>query len=170
FAPLRAHRRFHIDPEYGFEVGQPVEPRDVSRMNDRSVFLWAELPTEADRATFVANATAAGLPARLLQFGQFRNAYYYLHPAYRLLDLFAKVVLIASALNLVRLLLAKFSARADLSGIHRALGATRRSIVLVHVIEAKLIGIGAGILGLGLAAIAVPILHSIVPHPTAHPH
>src|SRR5262249_59296121 len=127
-------------------------------------------PPPAARAPPPADAAAAGLPVRLLPFGDFRGEYYHLHPAYYLLDLFAKVTLIASALNLVRLLLAKFSARADLSGIHRALGATRRSIVLVHVIEAKLIGIGAGIVGLGLAAIAVPILHSIVPHPTAHPH
>jgi len=158
FAPFEAHRRFHIDGEYGFETGAPGP-----RVDELSVFLWADLPTAAEGDALVADAAAVGLPVRLLPFGDFRGEYYHLHPAYYLLDLFAKVMLIASALNLVRLLLAKFSARADLSGIHRALGASRRSIVLVHVIEAKLIGIGAGIVGLGLAAVAVPILNALVP-------
>jgi putative ABC transport system permease protein len=159
FAPFEAHRRYRIDSEYGAEIATS----GTGRANELAGFLWAELPTEAERTALVADATAAGLPLRLLPFAGFRAEFYHLHPAYYLLDLFAKVTLIASALNLVRLLLAKFSARADLSGIHRALGASRRSIVLVHVIEAKLIGIGAGIVGLGLAAIAVPILNALVP-------
>lgn len=158
FAPFEAHRRFHIDPEYGYEVGAPG-PRE----DELSVFLWADLPTAAERDALLADAAAAGLPVRLLPFGDFRGEYYHIHPAYHLLNLFAEVMLIASALNLVRLLLAKFSARADLSGIHRALGASRRSIMMVHVIEAKLIGIGAGIVGLALAAIAVPLLNALVP-------
>ncbi len=158
FVPFAAHRRYHIDPEYGYETGAPG-PRE----DELSVFLWADLPSAADRDALVADAAAAGLPVRLLPFGDFRGEYYHLHPAYYLLNLFAKVMLIASALNLVRLLLAKFSARADLSGIHRALGASRRSIVLVHVIEAKIIGMAAGIVGLGLAAVAVPLLNALVP-------
>jgi putative ABC transport system permease protein len=163
FAPFESHRRAHIDLQAGFDGGRRASSSDEPRLEDRGLLLWAELPNPRTRAAFVADLKAAGLDASVLPFGEFRTAYYQLHPAYFLFELFALVTLIASALNLVRLLLAKFSARTDLSGIHRALGATRRTIVMVHIIEAKIIGLAAGLIGLALGAVGAWLLNLLIP-------
>ena len=163
FVPFEAHRGVHIDLAFGFETGRRGGPPDQPRLHDLGLFLWAELPSPERRAAFAADLKAAGLEARVVPFGRFRFEYYQLHPAYYLLELFAMVTLVASALNLVRLLLAKFSARTDLSGIHRALGATRRTIIMVHIIEAKIIGLAAGVIGLALGAIGARLLNLLIP-------
>ncbi len=59
--------------------------------------------------------------------------------------------LIVSALNLVGLFLGKFLARAPHVGIRRALGASRRSIFLQHLIECELVGLIGGAIGLLLS-------------------
>lgn len=56
-----------------------------------------------------------------------------------------------SALNLVGLFLGKFLARAPHVGIRRALGASRRSIFLQHLIECELVGLIGGAIGLLLS-------------------
>jgi putative ABC transport system permease protein len=59
--------------------------------------------------------------------------------------------LVVSALNLVGLFLGKFLARAPHVGIRRALGASRRSIFLQHLIECELVGLIGGAIGLLLS-------------------
>lgn len=59
--------------------------------------------------------------------------------------------LIVSALNLVGLFLGKFLARAPHVGIRRALGASRRSIFLQHLIECEVVGLIGGAIGLLLS-------------------
>jgi putative ABC transport system permease protein len=59
--------------------------------------------------------------------------------------------LIVSAVNLVGLFLGKFLARAPHVGIRRALGASRRSIFLQHLIECELVGLIGGAIGLLLS-------------------
>ena len=54
-------------------------------------------------------------------------------------------------LNTIGLLLAKFLGKSGDIGLRRALGATRPSLFIQHMIEAGLIGLGGGIGGLGLA-------------------
>ena len=60
------------------------------------------------------------------------------------------------ALNLMGLLLAKFLARAPEIGVRRALGASRKDVFVQHVVEAELVGLMGGVLGvlLALAALA----------------
>ncbi len=53
--------------------------------------------------------------------------------------------------NTIGLLLAKFLRRSAEIGVRRALGATRRDIFLQYLIEAGMIGLAGGVLGLGLA-------------------
>lgn len=55
------------------------------------------------------------------------------------------------AINLSGLLLGKFLARSSITGVHRALGASRRAVFLQHLIECELIGVSGGVLGLLLA-------------------
>lgn len=59
--------------------------------------------------------------------------------------------LIVCLLNTIGLLLAKFIGKAGDISLRRALGATRSSLFIQHIIESGMIGLAGGILGLGLA-------------------
>ncbi|MCW8926415.1 MAG: ABC transporter permease, partial [Xanthomonadales bacterium] len=54
-------------------------------------------------------------------------------------------------LNTIGLLLAKFLGKSQDISLRRALGASRATLFIQHLIESGLIGLGGGILGLGLA-------------------
>jgi len=58
--------------------------------------------------------------------------------------------LVVCLLNTIGLLLAKFMGKSADISLRRALGATRSSLFIQHMIESGLIGLGGGILGLGL--------------------
>lgn len=58
-------------------------------------------------------------------------------------------------LNTVGLLLAKFLRRSGELGVRRALGASRRSIFLQCLVEAGVVGMVGGVLGLGLALLGL---------------
>ena len=58
--------------------------------------------------------------------------------------------LLVCLLNTIGLLLAKFMGKSADISLRRALGATRSSLFIQHMIESGLIGLGGGILGLGL--------------------
>ncbi len=63
--------------------------------------------------------------------------------------------LVVCSVNLIGVLLGKFLSRAPEAGIRRALGASRRTIFLQHLLECELVAVAGGLLGAGLA---VPIL------------
>ena len=68
-------------------------------------------------------------------------------------------------INTVVILLAKFLGRASLMGVRRALGASRKQIMLQHLVEVSLIaGLGA-LLGLGLAALGLHGVHTLYAGP-----
>lgn len=73
----------------------------------------------------------------------------------QLQTLLAFCFLLVCLLNTVGLLLAKFLRRAPEIGVRRALGASRRAIFAQLVVEAGLIGLAGGLLGLGLAALGL---------------
>jgi putative ABC transport system permease protein len=58
--------------------------------------------------------------------------------------------LLVCLLNTIGLLLAKFLGKSGDIGLRRALGASRSSLFIQHMIESGLIGLGGGIIGLGL--------------------
>ena len=64
-------------------------------------------------------------------------------------------------LNTLGLLLAKFLSTAPLSGLRRALGATRGDIVRQHVIEVMILASCAGVLGLGMASAGLRIIRYV---------
>ena len=66
------------------------------------------------------------------------------------------------ALNLMGLLLAKFLARAPEIGVRRALGASRRDVFVQHVVEAELVGLLGGALGVLLAVGGVVVVNGWV--------
>lgn len=59
--------------------------------------------------------------------------------------------LVVCLLNTIGLLLAKFLGKATEIGTRRALGASRKALFQQYLVEAGLIGVAGGILGLGLA-------------------
>jgi putative ABC transport system permease protein len=59
--------------------------------------------------------------------------------------------LLVCLINTVGLLLTKFLRRSSEIGVRRALGASKRSIFTQLLIEAGMIGVAGGIIGLGLA-------------------
>jgi putative ABC transport system permease protein len=65
-------------------------------------------------------------------------------------------------LNTLGLLLAKFMSAAHLSGIRRALGATRGDVIRQHLIEVALLGVFAGLVGIGIAAIGLRLIRTFV--------
>jgi len=58
--------------------------------------------------------------------------------------------LVVCLLNTIGLLLAKFMGKSTDISLRRALGASRSSLFVQHMIESGLIGLGGGVLGLGL--------------------
>jgi putative ABC transport system permease protein len=65
-------------------------------------------------------------------------------------------------LNTLGLLLAKFMSAAPLTGIRRALGATRGDVIRQHLIEVTLLGVFAGFVGVGFAAIGLRLIRMFV--------
>lgn len=63
--------------------------------------------------------------------------------------------LLVCLVNTVGLLLAKFLRRGSEIGVRRALGASRRSIFLQCLVEAMVVGLAGGVLGLGLALLGL---------------
>jgi putative ABC transport system permease protein len=71
---------------------------------------------------------------------------------------FALIFLGICVLNTLGLLLAKFMSVAPLSGLRRALGATRGDIMRQHLIEVVVLGGLGGVLGIGVAALGLRLI------------
>ena len=125
--------------------------------------LWAELPTIADRDKYQAfvdnyarSQKAAGRMPRklnnvLYDVDQWLDRNEVVQKDNRVLIGIALLFLGVCLVNVVGLLLAKFLNAAPLTGLRRALGASRRDIVRQHMTEVLLIGLAGGVLGILLA-------------------
>jgi putative ABC transport system permease protein len=137
------------------------------------VQMWVELPTAQDRdryQAFVDNYAraqkAAGrlprpLNDRLFDVAQWLDFNKVVKRDNRVLIGIALLFLGVCLVNVVGLLLAKFLNAAPLTGLRRALGASRRDIVRQHLAEVVLIGLGGGVLGLLLAVAGLAGIRSI---------
>lgn len=70
--------------------------------------------------------------------------------------------LLVCAVNLIGILLGKFLARAPEVGVRRALGASRTTVFLQHIIECELVGVIGGVIGLGLAALCLGMINRLL--------
>ena len=75
----------------------------------------------------------------------------------------ALLFLLVCALNLIGILLGKFLARAPEVSVRRALGASRISIFVQHVVECETVGILGGVLGVLLSLVGLHAVNSLFP-------
>lgn len=71
--------------------------------------------------------------------------------------------LVVCSVNLIGLLLGKFLARGPEVGVRRALGASKTSIFLQHLLECELVGVAGGAVGLGLSVLTLRLINSLFP-------
>ncbi len=69
--------------------------------------------------------------------------------------------LVVCSLNLIGILLGKFLARGPEVSVRRALGASKVSIFLQHVVECELVGVLGGVLGVGLAILGLEAINRL---------
>lgn len=79
----------------------------------------------------------------------------------RALLIIAILFLIVSSVNLIGILLGKFLSRAAEIGVRRALGASRMSVFVQHLVECEVLGIVGGTLGIGLSAVALELINRL---------
>lgn len=75
--------------------------------------------------------------------------------------------MVVCSVNLIGILLGKFLARAPEVGVRRALGASRLSVFVQHVVECELLGLLGGVLGLGLSVLALSLINRLLADVTA---
>ena len=71
------------------------------------------------------------------------------------------------AINLMGLLLGKFLSRSSLIGIHRALGASRGSVFMQHILECELLGVVGGLIGILLSTVSIQGIAQLSPNVSA---
>jgi putative ABC transport system permease protein len=135
---------------------------------------WAELPTAADVAAY--RAFLNNYAADQQRSGRFhwpphsrirdvREWLVYRHAVsdeVRILVLVSFSFLLVCLLNAMGLMLAKIMGRAGDIGVRRALGASRRAIFGQCLIEAGVVGLAGGLLGLALTALGLMGLRSLL--------
>lgn len=124
---------------------------------------WVRLSDPAERARFRAAMTAFDPKMTMRPAEEIVAAHAKAPPPYRIFVLFTLVLLEANLVNLMRMLLAKASARAAEIGIHRALGAGRRVIFGRQLTEGVLVSLMGSLLGLALAAPTISAFDRMIP-------
>jgi putative ABC transport system permease protein len=156
--------------------GEGGEPGWEGRLRSECVWLqfWAELPTAADvehYRSFLNNY--ANDQQRLGRFTwpahtKIRDVREWLtynqavSTEVRILVLVSFSFLLVCLLNAMGLMLAKIMGRAGDIGVRRALGASRRAIFGQCLIEAGVVGLAGGLLGLALTALGLMGLRSLL--------
>ena len=176
YLPLRWGQILEL-PVYGnTNCWKPEEFKSYQDfLNSECVWLqmWVELPTAQDRDRYQAyldnyarSQKAAGrlprpLNNRLFDVAQWLDFNEVVQKDNRVLIGIALLFLGVCLVNVVGLLLAKFLNGAPLTGLRRALGASRKDIVRQHLTEVVIIGLSGGLLGLVLAIAGLAGIRSI---------
>ena len=156
-----------MDPQgsVNCNINGEIEPGYKGLMNSECVWIqfWVELASAGDRAGYMAYLD--NYVTEQKKFGRFeRPLNNRLHDVMqwleeqevvgddsRLQTWLAFGFLLVCLVNVVGLLLAKFTARSGEIGVRRALGATRAEVFKQDLIEAGVIGVVGGVVGVGLA-------------------
>jgi putative ABC transport system permease protein len=135
--------------------------------------LWVELPSAASRHHFQAFMDAYWAAQhrmgrfqrppdnRLWRVSQWLARHHVVSDNSRLLLRLAFAFLAVCLINTVGIELIKFLRAAPLTGVRRALGASRGDIFLQHFIETALIALAGSALGLGLGWLELHAIHAL---------
>jgi putative ABC transport system permease protein len=135
--------------------------------------LWVELPDEARVKAFRSYLDA--YVAEQKKLGRFPHKpdnrvtpllavmeeFEIVPPQTKALAAISLLFLVVAALNLIGLFLGKFLARASTVGVRRALGASRGTIFVQHLVECELMGLVGGSLGVLLSLGGLSILNRV---------
>jgi putative ABC transport system permease protein len=124
---------------------------------------WVRLTTPDARTRFQTAMTTLAPQARLISGEDVVALHQHAPPPYRIFLIFTLVLMEASVINVMRMLLAKASARSAEIGIHRALGAGRGTIFGRQLCEGVLVSMAGSVLGLALAIPTVAAFDRLVP-------
>ncbi len=157
-------------------AGESMAPGWEGRLHSECIWIqfWAELPTAADVEHY--RAAVNNYAADQQRVGRFswpphtriRDAREWLVHGHavsdevRILVLVSFSFLLVCLLNAMGLMLAKIMGRAGDIGVRRALGASRRAIFAQCLIEAGVIGLAGGLLGLVLTALGLMGLRALL--------
>ena len=176
YMPLQFTRPMEIssagnDSGWKFEGGDTFD--DWLQSESVWLQLWVQLDDRRQEEEFMAflNAYAMG-PRALGRFqrpinNKVRNVMEWMDEQEVVPDeaksflIIGVLFLIVCSVNLIGLLLGKFLARGPEVGVRRALGASRGSIFLQHLVECELIGVMGGLLGLGLSVLTLKFINGL---------
>jgi putative ABC transport system permease protein len=156
--------------------GDPGQPGWEGRLHSECVWIqfWAELPTAADVEAYrsflnnyASDQQRSGRfhwPAhtRIRDVREWLVYQKAVSNEVRILVLVSFSFLLVCLLNAMGLMLAKIMGRAGDIGVRRALGASRRAIFGQCLIEAGVVGLAGGLLGLALTALGLMGLRSLL--------
>jgi putative ABC transport system permease protein len=155
------------------DVGQPGWD---GHLHSECVWIqfWAELPTAADAAAYrsflnnyASDQQRSGRfhwPAhtKIRDVKEWLDYNHVVSTNFRILVVVSFSFLLVCLLNAMGLMLAKIMGRAGDIGVRRALGASRRAIFGQCLIEAGVVGLAGGLLGLVLTALGLVGLKSLL--------
>jgi putative ABC transport system permease protein len=135
--------------------------------------LWVELPDEARVKAFSSHLEAYAreqkklgrfphkLDNRVTPLLGLMEELHVVPPQTKALAAISLLFLAVAALNLIGLFLGKFLARASVVGVRRALGASRWTIFVQHLVECELMGLIGGALGVLLSLAGLAVLNRV---------
>jgi putative ABC transport system permease protein len=135
--------------------------------------MWVELPDSSSRERMQAfmdgywaeQRKSGRFPRprnnRLTDVGQWLKDQQVVQNDNRVLVGISFAFLAVCLLNTVGILLAKFLSAAPISGVRRALGASRRQIFIQHLVEVGVLAFAGAVLGLGLGALGLWGVHNL---------
>ena len=139
-----------------------VQLDDAAAARDYKQFLenYAAQQQQAGRFKWAANIRLRGLMAWL-------DHEQVVPPDTRISLYVALGLLLVCLVNTAGLLLAKFLRRSSEIGVRRALGASRREIYTQFLVEAGMVGLAGGVLGLVLTGLGIASVGWVLPHDIA---
>jgi putative ABC transport system permease protein len=174
FMPLAWLRQLQLDRFYGsMSCRGRFEPNLEGRLGSECVWIemWVQLDSQAQKQAYLAFLDAyvkeqkklgrfpRPLNNRLLSVMELLRDRQAVPEESKTLVLLSLLLLVVCSVNLIGILLGKFLARAPEVGVRRALGATKRSVFIQHLVECELVGLLGGGLGLVLSSLVLRFLN-----------
>ncbi|WP_299595714.1 ABC transporter permease [uncultured Microbulbifer sp.] len=173
YIPFGLHRKFEIhswgnNNGWNSDIAKGLTGYEA-HLHSESVWIqyWVELENGAQKreyeeflANHIRQQKEQGRFQRPLKFALSRPSEWLVmnevldHDS-RVLAWCALAFLLVCVVNAIALLLAKFLRKAPEAGVRRALGASRQSIFVQHLMESSCIGVLGGIAGIGLALLGL---------------